>query len=44
MKNFPDHPAIAEVERYGYICETEEPKYDEDAAYDEQKERELFGE
>jgi hypothetical protein len=40
MKSFPDHPVIAETERFGYIrgseCDPEE--FDEDAAYDERKE------
>lgn len=44
MRNFPDHPVIAETERFGYIREPEYPEFDEDAAYDERKERELFGE
>ena len=44
MRNFPDHPGIVETERYGYIRETEEPVYDEDAAYEERRERDLFGE
>lgn len=44
MKNFPDHPIIAETERYGYIREQECPEFDEDAAYEERRERDLFGE
>lgn len=44
MKNFPDHPIIEETERYGYIRELEYPEFDEDAAYEERRERELFGE
>lgn len=44
MKNFPNHPIIDEVERYGCILEPEYPEPDEDCAYDERRERELFGE
>lgn len=44
MKNFPDHPVIAETEQYGYVREFEYPEVDEDAAYEERRERELFGE
>lgn len=44
MRNFPEHPVIEETERYGYIREAEAPEYDEDAAWEERRERELFGE
>lgn len=45
MKNFPDHPVIAEMETFGYIREPQElEEYDEDAAYEERRERERFGE
>ena len=45
MKNFPDHPVIAEMETFGYIRDLQEPEeYDEDAVYEERRERERFGE
>ena len=46
MKNFPDHPVISEMERFGYIREPEwDPEeLDEDAIYEERKEREILGE
>lgn len=44
MKNLPDHPVIAEIEQYGYVRESEYPEVDEDAAYEERRERDLFGE
>lgn len=44
MNNFPDHPVISEMERFGYIRGREDPEIDEDAIYEERKERELFGE
>ena len=43
MKNFPDHPVITEIERCGYLRESEGEGYDEDRAYEERRERELFG-
>lgn len=43
MKNIPDHPVIAETERYGYIREPEYFETDEDREYEEIRERELFG-
>ena len=44
MKNFPDHPVIVEMERYGYLRQPEIPEQDEDEAYEERRERGLFGE
>lgn len=44
MRNFPDHPVIVDMERYGYIPEQEPEEYDEDRAYDERKESELYDE
>lgn len=44
MRNFPDHPVIAEMERYGYIREPEYPEYDEDREYEERREAQMFGE
>lgn len=44
MKNFPDHPVIEQMERYGYLWAPECPEYDEDRAYEERREAELFGE
>jgi hypothetical protein len=44
MKNFPDHPVIVETERFGYLLDPEYPEYDEDMAYEEKREKELFGE
>lgn len=38
MRNFPDHPVIEEMERYGYIREPELPDYDEDREYEERVE------
>lgn len=43
MNNIPDHPIIAETERYGYIREPEYFEPDEDREYEERRERELFG-
>ena len=43
MKNIPDHPIIAEIERYGYIREPEYFEPDEDREYEERRERELLG-
>jgi hypothetical protein len=43
MKNFPDHPVIQQMERYGYMQEPEPPEYDEDMVYEEKREQELFG-
>jgi hypothetical protein len=40
-----EHPEIEWMERTGYpswMQEKEEPEYDEDALYDESRERELF--
>lgn len=40
-----EHPEIGHIERTGYPSWMQEaPEYDEDAAYDERRERELFGE
>ena len=42
-----EDPEIARIERTGYpswFQDKEPAEFDEDAAYDEQKERELFGE
>ena len=40
-----EHPEIGHIERTGYPSwMREEPEYDEDAAYDERRERDLFGE
>lgn len=44
MKNFPDHPVIAAMERYGYIPEQDPEELDEDRAYDERKESEMADE
>lgn len=44
MRNIPDHPVIQQMERYGYLRESEGPEYDEDRAYEERREAELFGE
>lgn len=43
MKNIPEHPAVEEIERYGYIREPEYFEPDEDREYEERRERELFG-
>lgn len=40
-----EHPEIACIERTGHPSwAQEEPDFDEDAAYEEARERELFGE
>ena len=47
VNNMLEHPEISSIERTGYpswMQDTEEPEYDEDSAYDERRERELFGE
>lgn len=44
MKNFPDHPVITEMETFGYIRDLQELEIDEDAAYEERRERENLGE
>ena len=41
-----EHPEIGWIQRTGYpswMQEMEDPEYDEDALYDERRERELFG-
>lgn len=38
-----EHPAITEMERFGYLRDSEQESYDEDQAYEERRERELFG-
>jgi hypothetical protein len=43
MRNTLDHPVIRQMERYGYLQEPEPPEYDEDRAYEEKREQELFG-
>ncbi len=43
MKNFPDHPVIEQMERYGYLLQKNDREFDEDEAYEERRERELFG-
>ena len=44
MRCVPDHPVISEMEKYGYIRRQEQAEYDEDRAYEERREREIFGE
>lgn len=42
----PEHPDIAWIERTGYPSwaqEEDEPEFDEDRAYEETRETELFG-
>ena len=40
-----EHPDIAWIERTGYpSCMQERTEYDEDVAYEEAREREIFGE
>lgn len=43
MRHDIEHPVITQMERFGYVKESEREDYDEDRAYDEQRERELFG-
>jgi hypothetical protein len=43
MKNFPDHFVIEQMERYGDLLQKNDRELDEDAAYEERRERELFG-
>ena len=48
MWGFPDHPEITWIERTGYPSwmqeGDDEEAFDEDAAYEERRCRELFGE
>jgi len=41
MIQIPEHPVIAQMERFGYIREPEYPEPDEDREYEEKREREL---
>jgi hypothetical protein len=43
MKNFPDHFVIEQMERYGYLLQKNDRELDEDEAYEERRESELFG-
>ena len=38
-----EHPVITQMERFGYVRESECEDSDEDCAYDERRERERFG-
>jgi hypothetical protein len=44
MYDFPDHPVIEEMERFGCLQQREDPEVDEDMAYEERRDRERFGE
>ena len=47
MRKFPDHPEIEYCLRTGHPSWQQEgdgPEFDEDAAYEERRDRELFGE
>ena len=38
-----EHPVITQMERFGYVRESECDDYDEDRAYDERRECDMFG-
>lgn len=43
MKNIPDHPVIEKIERDGFLIDDAQEDVDTDLAYEERRERELFG-
>lgn len=44
MKYDIEHPVITEMETFGYVRDLQELEIDEDAIYEERKEREILGE